>query len=438
MSSSRTRWLRLLAMPLAAATLSLAACSGASGSSSASASAASGSSDAKATITFWNEMTGPYKIALDGEIKNFEAAHPNITVNDVVIPNDAALEPKLLAGIVGHSLPTISQLNPQWAYHFIQTNTLSDLTPQIKSAKDFGLSEFYPKMLQAGQWPGNKQYLLPFNVSDSIMLYNQNAFKAAGITAPPATWDQFKADAAKLSGGDKHAYAITLVHSYPWRAFFYGAGGKLTDSNGQPDKASLSASGAAGAAMSLWSDMIKQGSAMMTQGYATDTDFGNQTATIDIGTSAQYPYLVQDAAGKFTVAAAPMPKGTTNATSIFGGYLGIFSQASAAQKAAAFTFLQYLTSKTGQVYWLEHSQGYLPVRKDAATAAASFLNAHPAQKVALSQLDVAVPEPQYPWYDQFDHQNLVPTIQAVMGGTQTPSSGADSLYKAAVSAVAAK
>ena len=71
------------------------------------------------TITFWNEMTGPYKVALAGEIHQFEKSHPQITVNDIVVPNDAALEPKLLTAIVAGNPPTLSQMYPPWATGFI-------------------------------------------------------------------------------------------------------------------------------------------------------------------------------------------------------------------------------------------------------------------------------------------------------------------------------
>ncbi|MGH9105671.1 MAG: extracellular solute-binding protein [Acidimicrobiales bacterium] len=370
-------------------------------------------------------------MALSGEIGAFEKQHPSISVKDVVIPNDAALEPKLLAGIVGHTLPTLSQLNPQWASHFIQTKTIVNLTPFVHGSH-VRLSEFYPSMVDAGRWPGNKQYLLPFNLSDALILYNATLFAKKGITSPPKTWTAFVADAAKLSGGKDHAFAITLVHSYPWRAFFYSAGGKIVKPDGQPDLASLSPSGAAGAALGLWGKMVKDGEAILTQGYGSQTDFANETSSILVGTSAFYPYIKTAVAGKFKIGIAPMPADKAASTALFGGYLGMFSQASSAQKAAAFTFIKYLTSVQGQVYWLEHSQGYLPVRRDAARAAASFLTAHPAQRVALAQLGNAVPEPQYSWYDEFDDETLIPTIEAVSIGKESAQAGARALYSGAL------
>ncbi|PSR19902.1 MAG: hypothetical protein C7B45_17620, partial [Sulfobacillus acidophilus] len=77
-------------------------------------------SHAKVTITFWNEMTGPYEVALNRVMAAFGKKYPNIHIDDVVVPNDATLEPKLLAAIVGNDPPTISQLNPSWAADFVK------------------------------------------------------------------------------------------------------------------------------------------------------------------------------------------------------------------------------------------------------------------------------------------------------------------------------
>ncbi|PSR30798.1 MAG: hypothetical protein C7B43_04840 [Sulfobacillus benefaciens] len=384
------------------------------------------------TITFWNEMTGPYKVALAGEIHQFEKSHPQITVNDIVVPNDAALEPKLLTAIVAGNPPTLSQMNPPWATGFIQTHSLINLNPLIKGPHGFSLTPFYPNLLKPGKWPNGDQYLLPFNLGAAIMYYNKNAFDNAGITAPPKTWTQFARDAAKLSGSGKQAFAITLVHTYPWLAFFDQAAGNFVGSNGMPNKAAFSSHGPAVKALTLWSNMVKNGSAVLTHGYASQTDFANETSSILIGTTGFYPYVQAAVGNKFTLAEAPLPHDVRHATSMFGGYLGIFAKSTPSQQRAAFSFVKYLTSKTGQLYWMEHSQGYLPVRTDVAQAATAFLKTHPAQRVSLSVLPTAVAEPKVAWWDQFSHEVLLNAIVAVLINKETPVQAMHAAYQQAV------
>lgn len=428
MSSRRLQGMSGRVLLIAALGAVLAACGG-----TVATPKQSSTSGKKVTITFWNEMTGPYEVALNGVISAFEIQNPRITVDSVVVPNDAALEPKLLSAVVGNDLPTISQLNPSWGPKFITTKSLVNLTPDIRRTSNFGLSAFYSKLLDAGRWPGNKQYMLPFNVSDSEVFYNESAFQAAGISSPPATWAQFTSDAAKLSNSSDHAFAITLVHSYSWRAFFNEAGGTFGTASGQPNRSAFAANGPCVAALSLWQKMVKDGSAILTQGYASQTDFADGTSSILIGTSAFYPYLVPAVAGKFKIGVAPMPAGKVSSTSIFGGYLGMYSQATPSQQAAGFKFIQFLTSEKGQLYWMEHSDGYLPVRTDAAAAGKSFLASHPAQATALRQLADATPEPTYGWYDQFDSQDLIPGIENVLIGKMSPAAETAALYSDAQS-----
>ncbi len=384
------------------------------------------------TVTFWNEMTGPYGVALAGEIRQFERANPGITVDSVTIPNDAALEPKLLAAIVGHQEPTLSQMNPPWGTGFIHTGSLVNLSPHLAKTSSMSPSNFYASLLEGGRWPDGRQYLFPFNVTTAIMFYNKTAFAKAGITAPPKTWQQFTADAAKMSGGSRRAFAITLVHSYPWLAFFYQAGGNFILRDGKPNPAAFTLNGPAGKALSLWATMVKRREAVLTQGYASQTDFADGTSSILVGTSAFYPYLAQAVGHKFTIGVAPLPNNVQEATSIFGGYLGMFSQATPAQRSAAFKFIEYLTSVQGTTYWANHSQGYLPVRPSVVKSDASFLATHPAQRVSLEALPTGKNPPKVAWWDQFSHQVLLNTITAVLIGKETVAGALRSAYHQAV------
>lgn len=402
---------------------------------SAAASAAShqAGSTSRVTITFWNEMTGPYEVALNRIMAQFGKTHPNIHIVDVVVPNDATLEPKLLAALVANDPPTISQLNPSWAAGFTKTGSLVNLSPFIRSKAGFSTQPYFKTLLQAGQFNGG-QYAMPFNVSANVMFYNATQFKRAGIKAPPKTWGQFTADAKKLSTNGRHAFAITLVHTYPFRAFVAEAGGRFITPSGTPEAAAFAPKGAATQALTLWSNMVKNGSAILTQGYGSQTDFANGSSSILEGTSAFYPYLAQAVAGKFPIGIAPMPANVNDDTAAFGGYLGVFSHSTPNQKLAAEQFVKFLTSRVGQTIWMQDSHGYLPVRSDVATvpSAKKYLAANPAQRVALSVLGRAVMSPKVTWWNQFSSQDLINDITAVLDNKMTPAQAMKTAYQQAV------
>ncbi len=384
------------------------------------------------TITFWNEMTGPYKVALDAEIHAFEHQNPRIHVTDVVVPNDAALEPKLLAAIVAGNPPTISQVNPPWATGLIHTGSLVNLSPYMQKTPAMAAKNFYASLLAGGRWPDGNVYVLPFNISTALLFYNETAFQKAHIAGPPRTWAAFTEDAMRLSGKNREAFAITLVHSYPWLAFFYQQGGNFITKTGMPNPAAFAPNGPAVKALNLWANLVRHHAAVLTQGYASQTDFADQTSSILVGTSAFYPYLVPAVGGKFPIGIATLPRGTVSATSIFGGYLGLFSHSTAAQTTAALKFVQYLTSPTGTTYWMEHSDGYLPVRPSVVRTAASYLRTHPAQRVAMEALATGQNPPKVAWWDQFNHEVLLNDITAVLIGKESAQAAMKSAYAQAV------
>ncbi len=55
-------------------------------------------------------------------------------------------------------------------------------------------------------------YSMPFNSSTPVMLYNKDAFKAAGLDpeSPPQTFEEVVAAAQKLTNGDMKGFAILL------------------------------------------------------------------------------------------------------------------------------------------------------------------------------------------------------------------------------------
>ncbi|RIV20863.1 ABC transporter substrate-binding protein [Alicyclobacillaceae bacterium I2511] len=414
-------------------TLTLAGCgSQAPAPSNSGGTPSTGTPTQPVTLTFWNEMTGPYETALNGEIQQFHKLHPNITVQSVVVPNDAALEPKLLAAVVGQQPPTLSQVNPPWATGFIQTGSLVNLTPLIQGTHGFSLSPYYANMLSPGKWPDGNQYLMPFNLGAAILYYNKQQFQQAGISTPPKTWAEFSQDAAKLSTHGRQAFAITLVHTYPWLSFFYQAGGDFVNPKGMPNAAAFAPNGPGVRALTLWSDMVKNGSAVLTHGYASQTNFANGTSSILIGTTGFYPYLQQAVNNKFPIGEAALPGDVQQATSLFGGYLGIFSKSTPAQQQAAFEFVKYLTSEQGTLYWMEHSEGYLPVRTDVQAQAQSFLATHPAQAVSLTVLPTAKMAPKVAWWDEFSQRVLMNAITSVLINKETPVVAMQQAYTQAV------
>ena len=78
---------------------------------------------------------------------------------------------------------------------------LVDLTPLMAKDQDVR-ARFNADYL--GNWTyENKNYMLPFYISKTLLFYNKTMFKEAGLTAPPQSFEQMMEFAAKMSKGDK-------------------------------------------------------------------------------------------------------------------------------------------------------------------------------------------------------------------------------------------
>ena len=82
-----------------------------------------------------------------------------------------------------------------------------------------------------------------------------------------------------------------------------------------------------------------------------------------------------------------------------GGNLVLFSQASAEQKAAAWKYLQFLSSASSQAYWSTQT-GYVPVTAQALSQMTSFTAQNPWMITAANALQESTGSVPAPWGDK--------------------------------------
>src|SRR5712671_1740427 len=208
----------------AAALAAVAGCGSSSGSSSAS-------SNGKATLTFFGADygTGPSNSTTkywDAVAAAFHQAHPSITVNvQTVNWNDFPTKSATL--IQNKQYPDVMEGNP--APPYAQSGLIYPVSDVLSSSV---ASNLIPKFLKDGQYQGT-DYGIPFTTSTRAMYYNKKIFAAAGISAPPQTWAQLQADAAKIKAyvgygmplGSEEAQAELLL-------WFLGNGGGYLSTSG--------------------------------------------------------------------------------------------------------------------------------------------------------------------------------------------------------------
>ncbi|MFB7054425.1 ABC transporter substrate-binding protein [Streptomyces vinaceus] len=228
----RTRRLTALATAVAALSVLATACTGQSGS------AASDDPDKEVTLNFWHGWSAPSEAkAIEENIARFEKAHPNIKVKVTGNMTDDKINQALRAG--GDKAPdVVSSFTTDSVGKFCNSGAFADLNPFLKKA-GLDKAKVFPKtLLDYTQFNGN-QCTLPLLNDAYGLVYNKDAFKAAGITEPPKTWSQFVEVAQKLTkpNGDSydqlgvmptyHGYETTPVRlAAQWSPKYFDADGK--------------------------------------------------------------------------------------------------------------------------------------------------------------------------------------------------------------------
>jgi multiple sugar transport system substrate-binding protein len=130
--------------------------------------------------------------------KNFEAAHPGLTVELSGAPYDPQFQRIELsqAGQVS-DIPDVIQLDNIWLGQFTEEGILANLDPYY--AKWDGKTDILPAYAESTKWSG-AQHAVWFYSDIRLLIWNKNVFKQAGLDPEkgPATWADVMADAKAI------------------------------------------------------------------------------------------------------------------------------------------------------------------------------------------------------------------------------------------------
>jgi multiple sugar transport system substrate-binding protein len=323
--------------------LSLAACSS---------SGSTGGDDGE-TLTFWgsygNGGNSAQQDALEKTlIPAFEKANPGITVDYVDLPYDDLLQ-KLTTSAAGGELPDLVRSDIGWVPQLAELGVLVPLSEEMDGYDELA-DATYPGILSTNLYDG-KYWGMPLDTNTRVLITDQATLDAAGMSAPPATFDEFKQMGAALQGSGKSLFADSGLGSWNLFPWIWSGGGEVTDADLTTATGYLDDDKSV-AAVQMLVDLYKAGSIpnlIIGNEGATGTSDGLPTgeyATIldgpwmkDIWT-AQYP--------DFAPIYAPVPAGDGGSVSVVGGE-DIVLASTSEHKDAAMKFIEFTQSEQFQI-----------------------------------------------------------------------------------------
>jgi len=241
-----------------------------------------------------------------------------------------------------------------------------------------GKSKFLSSSFAASGAPGETPTSVPLYGLSYGMFYNKKLFEEAGISAPPATWDEFVATAKELTGSGRWGMALegaSVTENAHW-AFFLGKqyGGSLFTQSGKPSFDSPEIVSAVTQYVNFLGKekIASPACAEYSDGISSPTDFANGKAAMLVYQNNAERIL--RAGGmpddEYGVAKVPLPDpmppgGEPIMSHVAGINLSIFNNA--ANQEGALEFVKFLTGDDQQIELNEAFQS-LPVTEEARGA----------------------------------------------------------------------
>ena len=371
---------------------------------------------------------GPLTKLVDKLVQDFQTENPDIKIKAIYSGNYSDTMTKAMTSLKGGNPPHLSVILSTEIYTLIDNDAIVAFDDLVTSdAEKQWLGSFYPALMENSRTAG-KTWSIPFQRSTIVMYYNKDAFREAGLDpeTPPATWDELVAMGKKLVKKDASGKVTQWGLEIPSTGYPYWMFGALSRQNGEVlmndagNEVYFNKPGVV-KALEFWK-ALGQEHGVMPEGTiewgTLRSDFLEKKTAIMWHSTGNLTAVKKNASFDFGVAMLPAKK--ERGTPTGGGNFYIFKNSSPEERAAALTFIKWMTHPTRTAQW-SIGTGYLGTRADAYESAElqEYVKTFPPAAVARDQLKYATAELSV-------HENgrvykiLNDAIQSALTGAKTP------------------
>ena len=363
---------RLAACLAGAVIIALAGCGTGSGGGS-------NGDSASGPIQIWEGYTDVQGKAFAHLVAQYEK-QTGQKVSTLYVNSDNTLQ-KVLTAVRGGSPPDIAYLYGSWAPNVAQIPQVVDLTKVVQRPgvnwNDFWVGE------RAVATVNGKVIGVPALVDNLAVVYNKKLFAQAGLTPPGPdwTWDEFSADAKKLTNASAKQFGTAYVTPgtedtvWHWEALLWEAGGQLLNSDNT--KAAFDSAAGLASLNTLRQMAVTDKSMYLDQ---SDSTYANLFNSGKIGMLVTGPW---DLSGfnniDYGVQVLPSYPGTSGGhQTISGPDNWVLFNNGSSRVAAAEKFILWLTAPAQDKQWAL-ATGDLPIRASEGHSASFVQQLNKAQ-----------------------------------------------------------
>jgi len=353
----------------------------------------SGTALAQTTLSLVEVITSPERTeTLKQIVGEFEAANPGVTVEITSLPWNEAFE-KFATMVSAGETPDVVEMPDTWQALYGKNGALEDLEPYLADWEH--TDKLNDKALQFARYVDNKAYLIPYGFYLRALFYNKKLFEEAGVAGPPATLDEFRAAAEKVSAlPGKYGYCLRGGPGGLNGWVMFGATNAGSNAFFKDDGTSTFTDPGWVGGIKFLTDLYQDGLAPKD---SVNWGFNEIVAGFYSGTCAmldQDPDALIAVAERMSAedfAVAPMPKGPDGKSFPTIGYAGWAMFADSEHKDEAWKLIAHLAGPEANVTWNKRV-GALPIYKGAES-------------------DPFYAGPQFKgWFDELADPNVQPTV----------------------------
>ena len=352
---------------------------------------------AKTELQWWHAMGGRLGEVVDEIATNYNASQSEY---EIIPTYKGGYEDTMTAGIAAFRAkqqPHIIQIFDAGAATIINapgaTIPVADLMQEY--GKGFDIEDYIEGVRYFYADSAGKMIGMPFNASTPLLYFNKEAFAKAGITNPPATWEEFEEMAPKLKAAGYTALAQS--HS-PWilsENFHSRHNLQLATGNNGYDSTDVEilynndSMKMHWGKMKEWLDNGHYGFYGRAWGDNQDA-FVQKKVAMWMGSSGSFGGLKKSTDFEFGTTFLPYWKSVIDeqkGTFIGGAALFAMSGKPDAEYKGVADFFSYMTNPENQVFWHKET-GYVPITTAAydVAKAEGYYNESPDAEVGILQL----------------------------------------------------
>lgn len=325
---------------------------------------------AKEKIVFWHAMGGNFQPTLNKIVEEYNKSQDEYEVEALYQGSYQETLNKFKSVQGTDKAPALVQLNEISTEYMYNSGAITPIQNFVN--KDgYDLTKLEDTLINYYTINGTL-YSMPFNSSASVLLYNKDAFKEAGLDPEkvPRSYKEISEVAKKLTKGtERYGFAMIMDAWFIEQLLANENTLYVNEENGRAGKAPTR--------VAYEGDKIKAIFSWLNDMYRTNTatsygkEYQNTRAaflsgkvTMYMDSSSGIQQLTELADFEIGTAYVPSESGEFVGVPIGGASLWVTNSVPTKQQEAAWDFIKYAVSKESQALWAS-STGYYSVNKEA-------------------------------------------------------------------------